>query len=118
MAAARKLFRSFLGLAGVGVVLLLGGLVVNGTVSAVTYQRAATPDPEANAGRLVTEGRQVFRYETFGDEAVWSGVLGLQKLIEGSKLGGVGAGLSPKQALALGLKVDAGAIPPDVAAAI
>jgi hypothetical protein len=60
----------------------------------------------------------VFRYDTFGDEAVWGGVLGLQKAIEGSKLGGVGPGISPKQALAIGLKVDANAIPPQIAQAI
>ena len=64
------------------------------------------------------QGRRVFRFNTFGDEAVWGGVLGLHKAIEGSKLGGVGAGISPKQALAVGLKVDAAAIPKKVAAAI
>jgi hypothetical protein len=60
----------------------------------------------------------VFRFDTFGDQAVWGGVLGLQKAIEGKKLGGVGPGISPKTALALGLKVDAAAIPHKVAAAI
>jgi mono/diheme cytochrome c family protein len=119
MAAARRLFRSLVALVGLAFVLLLGGMVVNGTVSAVTYRDTASGDPaQAKADQLVAEGRQVFRDETFGDEAVWSGVLGLQKLIEGSRFGGVGAGISPKQALALGLKVDATAIPPDVAAAI
>src|SRR3954452_23213195 len=54
----------------------------------------------------------------FGDQAVWGGVLGLHKAIEGAKLGGVGPGVSPKTALALGLKVDATKIPAKVAAAI
>jgi hypothetical protein len=49
---------------------------------------------------------------------VWGGVLGLHKAIEGKKLGGVGPGISPKQALAVGLKVDATAIPPQIATAI
>ena len=39
-------------------------------------------------------------------------------MFAGEKLGGVGKGVSPKAALELGLKVDAEAIPPDVAAQI
>ena len=66
----------------------------------------------------MAQGRRVFRYDTFGDQAVWGGVLGLHKAIEGSKHGGVGPGISPKQALALGLKVDATKIPKKVAKAI
>jgi hypothetical protein len=81
---------------------------------------AVTPeDPiSANAKRMIEEGRQIFRYETFGDEAYWSTALQLDKAIAGAKNGGVGAGLSPKAALAAGLKVDMDAIPADVAAAI
>jgi hypothetical protein len=80
---------------------------------------AATVDPTVQrADRLVAQGRNVFRYDTFGDEAVWGGVLGLHKAIEGAKLGGVGPGVSPKTALALGLKVDATKIPKKTAAAI
>ncbi|HEV8251682.1 MAG TPA: hypothetical protein VGQ15_17055 [Gaiellaceae bacterium] len=115
-AVLKKLLASSLALAGVAALLLLGGIVVNGTVSAVS---STSSDPgQANADNLFLEGRQVFRFETFGDEAVWGDVLGLHKAIEGSALGGVGPGISPKQALALGLKVDASAIPADVAAAI
>jgi len=57
------------------------------------------------------EGREVFRYETFGDEAFWGGRLGLHRAIAGAANGGVGAGVSPATALALGLKVDAEALP-------
>ena len=67
---------------------------------------------------LVAQGKQTFRFDTFGDQAVWGGVLGLHKAIAGAAHGGVGPGISPKQALALGLKVDANAIPANVAAAI
>src|ERR671931_675997 len=118
MAVVKKLLVLSLALAGVAALLLLGGVLVNGTVSAFS-DRATSHDPgQANADRLFVEGRQVFRFDTFGDEAVWGGVLGLHKAIEGSALGGVGAGISPKQALATGLKVDATAIPSDLAAAI
>jgi len=57
------------------------------------------------------EGRDVFRYETFGDEAFWGGRLGLHRAIAGAANGGVGAGVSPATALALGLKVDVEALP-------
>jgi hypothetical protein len=59
-----------------------------------------------DASRLIAEGRQTFRYDTFGDEAFWSDALRLHEAIEGAGLGGVGAGVSPRTALALGLKVD------------
>jgi len=119
MAAVKKLARSFLVLAGVATLLALGGVLFNGTVSAFSSSNGEGTDPVvANANGLITQGRDVFRNDTFGDEAVWGGVLGLQKAIEGSKFGGVGAGISPKEALALGLKVDATAIPAQVADAI
>jgi hypothetical protein len=120
MRAVKKLFGPLLALVGVMSLLLLGGVVFNGTVSAVSNAHtAAKVDPtQARADRLVAQGGRVFRFDTFGDEAVWGGVLGLHKAIEGAKLGGVGAGVSPKTALALGLKVDATRIPAKVAAAI
>jgi len=63
---------------------------------------------------MINEGRQTFRFDTFGDEAFWGGVLGLHKAIEGHKFGGVGDGVSPKTALAVGLKVDSDALPAHV----
>jgi hypothetical protein len=56
-------------------------------------------------------GKQIFRYETFGDEAFWGDELGLHLAIAGEANGGVGAGVSPLTALALGLKVDIEALP-------
>jgi len=62
------------------------------------------------AVRLVHEGRRTFRFDTFGDEAFWGGTLGLHRAIAGSDHGGVGPGVSPTTALALGLKVDLDAL--------
>src|SRR5687767_949222 len=59
----------------------------------------------------ILRGRKIFRYDTFGDEAFWGGTLGLHRAIAGAANGGVGAGLSPKAALELGLKVDVNALP-------
>jgi hypothetical protein len=118
MTRVKKLLVSSVAVAGVALVLLLGGIVVNGSVSAFSGTSAQRDSGLTNAERLFVQGRRIFRFDTFGDEEVWGGVLGLHKAIEGSKLGGVGAGVSPKQALALGLKVDADALPQQVKDAI
>jgi hypothetical protein len=64
-----------------------------------------------NATQKILMGEQVFRFDTFGDEAFWGDTLKLHQAIEGAKLGGVGPGVSPKTALAVGLKVDIDALP-------
>ncbi len=66
---------------------------------------------EVNAVRQVQEGRNTFRYATFGDEAFWGDGIGLHLAIAGAANGGVGPGVSPKAALGVGLKVDVNALP-------
>jgi cytochrome c5 len=66
---------------------------------------------DTNAERMLIEGKQTFRFDTFGDEAFWTDALQLHRAIEGEKFGGVGPGVSPKTALAVGLKVDSEALP-------
>jgi hypothetical protein len=66
---------------------------------------------DEHAENAVARGRQIFRFDTFGDEDFWGGALKLHQAIEGAKLGGVGPGVSPKTALAVGLKVDVDALP-------
>ena len=56
-------------------------------------------------------GKRAFRFETYGDEAFWGGKLRLHEAISGEGHGGVGPGISPSTALALGLKVDVEALP-------
>src|SRR5690349_11204956 len=60
---------------------------------------------------LIAEGKQIFRFDTFGDEDFWGGQLRLHEAIEGEELGGVGPGVSPATALEVGLKVDVRALP-------
>src|SRR5215470_6523559 len=72
----------------------------------------------SNSAMLIAKGKQTFRFATFGDEAFWGGTLGLHKTIEGANHGGIGPGLSPKEALALGLKVDVNALPKSLQQAI
>jgi hypothetical protein len=121
MAILRKATVSFLTLAAVGALLLLGGIIFNGTVSAITGSSSdASPDAvnTAQSRELFNRGKRIFRFDTFGDQAFWGGALRLHKAIEGEKLGGVGPGVSPKTALAVGLKVDVEALPRSVKQAI
>ena len=90
--------------------LLLGGVLFN----AAALSKPAHRHHRKKAPTLVQKGKQVFRFDTFGDESFWGGALQLHKAIEGSKHGGVGGGLSPKAALGAGLKVDSDALPKKV----
>src|SRR5438132_13916212 len=55
----------------------------------------------SNAAEMVLRGREIFRFDTYGDEAFWGDTLQLHKAIEGANFGGVGPGISPKAALSL-----------------
>jgi hypothetical protein len=67
---------------------------------------------------LVAEGEEIFRFDTFGDEAFWTDVLHIDKAILGDANGGFGSGVSPATALGVGLKVDAEALPPSLVTSI
>ena len=71
-----------------------------------------------NARHMAAEGERIFRSDTFGDEAFWGDTLRLHEAIEGAKLGGVGPGVSPATALAVGLKVDVDALPASLITAL
>lgn len=75
------------------------------------YSRDRDDTPQSHSDRTVTEGKRIFRFDTFGDETFWSDTIKLHQGIEGVALGGVGSGVSPKTALAVGLKVDVDALP-------
>ncbi len=80
------------------------------TVAASDYpNRDRTVDLHALG--MIDRGRNTFRYDTFGDEDFWGGTLQIHKAIEGRKLGGIGPGVDPATALAVGLKVDEAALP-------
>ena len=97
-------------------VLTMTGCGMTGTrtssVSPAASASPATTDTTLdNTRRMIEEGRRTFRSDTFGSEAFWGDTLQLHRAIAGDKHGGVGAGVSPKAALALGLKVDSEALP-------
>lgn len=75
-------------------------------VSACGSSGSSKPDSAAADAALVAQGRQIFRFDTFGDETKWTDALRLHETIM--------AAVDPKTALSVGLKVDAEALPPAV----
>src|ERR1051325_1211271 len=73
---------------------------------------------EQNHDELFGRGLQIFRFDTFGDERFWSDTLKLNQAIAGARNGGVGPGVSPATALAVGLKLDVDMVPQSVLAGI
>ena len=66
---------------------------------------------DRNSERMMREGKEIFRHDSFGSEAFWGDQLQLHKAILRDKKGGVGKGLSARAALQVGLKVDSRKVP-------
>ncbi len=60
-------------------------------------------------GAKKQDGQAIFRFDTFGDEQLWTGVLRMHEVI---------ATVPPATALAVGLKIDVEALPPAVKRAL
>jgi len=54
----------------------------------------------------VEKGKQIFRFDSFGDETFWTDTLHMNQV--------VGSAVDPTTALSVGLKVDSDALPPEV----
>ena len=63
---------------------------------------------QARSGRI-DEGREIFRFDTFGDEQLWTDVLRMHEVLPS---------VDPMTALSVGLKVDVEALPAQVVAAL
>jgi hypothetical protein len=77
-------------------------------VLALTFVLSAGGSADAIADTddlLVQQGQEIFRYDTFGDEQLWTDVLKMHEVVET---------VSPATALAVGLKVDVDALPAGV----
>ncbi|MGI5837201.1 MAG: hypothetical protein ACOX87_12050 [Chloroflexota bacterium] len=91
--------------------LLFSSIMAASAFASPALQEITQDGAEEFAQQSVEEGRQIFRFDTFGSEAFWGDSLQLHKAIAGEAIGGVGPGVSPNTALSLGLKVDANALP-------
>jgi len=65
--------------------------------------------PGEHEDRGIKAGRQIFRYDTFGDEQLWTDVLRMHDVV---------ATVDPATALAVGLKVDVEALPDSIVEAL
>ena len=94
-------------------VLLSLALIACGGDRAAAPARPLPGGSEPQLGRTtgqkaVASGKEIFRFDTFGDEQFWTDTLRMHEVIE--------AIVSPRVALSVGLKVDADALPPGILA--
>jgi mono/diheme cytochrome c family protein len=87
---------------------LLGAGVVAGIFATLAVSAPSTR--RDTSAQVLAEGKQIFRFDTFGDEKFWTDTARMHEVVQSS--------VSPALALKVGLKVDADAIPPAVAQAI
>jgi len=112
---AKKLTAIAMAIAGLST---LGYAISQADVPSLERDKAFVRGTLGNALQMIKEGRETFRFDTFGDEAFWGEALRLHEAIKGESFGGVGPGLSPAAALQLGLKVDLKALPPGLRLAL
>jgi mono/diheme cytochrome c family protein len=82
--------------------LTIVGLSAAHALTPVQSKQKATRESSGNA-QLIAEGMHIFRYDTFGDEQLWTDKLRLHEVVEKS--------VDPTAALSVGLKVDADVLP-------
>ena len=73
-------------------------------LSGVAFEERTQPAAQQDEAKR-REGQEIFRYDTFGDEQLWTDVLKMHEVIPA---------VDPATALAVGLKVDVEALPPAV----
>ncbi|HEY0504828.1 MAG TPA: hypothetical protein VGD42_15205 [Lysobacter sp.] len=74
---------------------------LDGVASAADPEKAGKLSPE-----LIAEGKRIFRFDTFGDEQLWTDTLRMHEVVEKN--------VDPTTALAVGLKVDSDVLPPGI----
>ena len=87
----------------VAVLLLTMGAVLAGWTRSSEGNATAQSTTRPAPADLVAEGQHVFRFDTFGDEQLWTDTLHLNEVVEKS--------VDPTTALSVGLKVDAAVLP-------
>ena len=75
-------------------------------VAACNQTTGISPDDPA----LIARGKDIFRFDTFGDETFWTDTLRIHEVIRSA--------VDPTTALSVGLKVDTDSLPPAVVAGI
>ena len=84
-------------------------LVSTAAVGLVAVSCGHDDGPTGPSPQVVSQGKQIFRFETFGDETFWTDTLRMHEVVQT---------VPPTTALAVGLKVDADTLPAAVLQAI
>jgi mono/diheme cytochrome c family protein len=90
-------------------ILSVAGAVALATVATAGLREALSTATQSTSSTKPLDGKQIFRFDTFADEQLWTDILRMHEVLPS---------ISPSTALAVGLKVDADALPPPVIAAI
>ena len=86
------------------------GLFCSAAIAAAGLVAACDDDgPTEPSSEVIAEGKQIFRFDTYGNETFWTDTLRMHEVVET---------IPPTTALAVGLKVDADTLPPEVLQAI
>ena len=83
---------------------------VSGFVSGCGDDDNGPPRPKTVNPDMAAQGKDIFRFDTFGDETQWTDTLRMHEVIS--------MAVDPMTALSVGLKVDAEALPAEVVAGI
>jgi hypothetical protein len=94
--------------AAVVVFVLAMTLAISGLAATTQAQQNAVTSERDQENRR-REGQAIFRFDTFGDEQLWTNVLRMHEVIPT---------VDPLTALAVGLKVDVDALPAEIVAAL
>src|SRR5262245_23761332 len=89
-----------------GVMTRFSGVAVVLFIATMAIRTTAQPQ---QFGVNARQGQQIFRFDTFGDEQLWTRTLQMHTVLPS---------VSPKAALSAGLKVDADALPPAIISAL
>src|SRR5512141_1879195 len=93
--------------AGVIAYLLAAAFAVSGSAQSSVQRTGSQASQPGGKPRL--DGQQIFRFDTFGDEQLWTDVLRMHEVV---------ATLPPTTALGVGLKIDVDALPMEVVSAL
>jgi mono/diheme cytochrome c family protein len=92
-----------------GCLFLTMALATPGATPQQDAQQEAALSSGKHQGPSRVDGRWIFRFDTFGDEQLWTDVLRMHEVVQK---------LDPTTALSVGLKVDSDALPPKIIAAL
>jgi hypothetical protein len=80
-------------------------LVLSAAIGAALLAPALFSTTEAKPSGNKLDGQFIFRFDTFGDEQLWTDILRMHEVVQSA--------VSPRTALAVGLKVDSSVLPPN-----